>query len=74
MPGFRITNIHSDVPLNNFDNTRCKTDVIEFEDWKINRNTLNKFLDDKVFFEFNDHIVVLEGVIYNAYENHICTL
>lgn len=66
MPGFRITNIHSDVPLNNFDNTRCKTDVIEFEDWKINRNTLNKFLDDKVFFEFNDHIVVLEGVIYNA--------
>ena len=66
MPGFRITNLHSDVPLNNFDNTRCKTDVIEFEDWKINRNTLNKFLDDKVFFEFNDHIVVLEGVIYNA--------
>lgn len=49
MPGFRITNLHSDVPLNNFDNTRCKTDVIEFEDWKINRNTLNKFLDDKVF-------------------------
>ena len=66
MPGFRITNLNTVKKLKNYDDSRCKKDTIIYNEWNISRNTLNKFMKDKLFLETTQYIIVLEGVIYNS--------
>ena len=68
MPGFMISNLNKYVALNNYENSRCFSERMCYESWKIQRNTLNKFMDDKIFHESENYIIVLEGVIYNKIE------
>lgn len=41
------------------------SNTVEFQRVKIHRTSLDKFIDDKVFFEDDEIIIVIEGVIYN---------
>lgn len=66
MPGFRVTNFRTSVPLVNYDDSRCQKDKIYFEGWHFERNTLNKFLADKIFVETDQYFVLLEGITYNS--------
>lgn len=68
MPGFFITNLSGDFKLRNYDDSRCRRDQISLDSWTVKRNTLNKFINDKVFCETETHFVLLEGVIYNFCE------
>lgn len=65
MPGFLVSNIDDE-----FQMTESNSDdnVIEgFIDgiYHVNRNTLNKFINDKVFYHDEDSIIITEGVILN---------
>jgi len=44
------------------------TEVIEYKNIFLQRDTLPKFLNDKVFFETEKKIFILEGVIFNINE------
>ena len=56
MPVFFICNNKEyNYKLNNYNNEKCKYDLFNNKKYYIARNTLNKFLDDKVLFE-NDQI------------------
>ena len=69
MPGFRVTNYNNNCKLHNYDNTRCVSDIIISEGgFSFERNTLNKFINDKTLLETDDNIFLLEGVIYNLQE------
>lgn len=65
MPGFLITNLLSSLDMSNYDNKRCIYNEMSYGQWKIARNSLNKFGDDKIFVQNEDSIVVTEGVILN---------
>ena len=65
MPGFRVTNFDTEVSLKNYESGRCIQDIIIHENWFLKRNTLNKFIDDKLFVETDEFIILLEGIIYN---------
>lgn len=68
MPGFRITNFTCDSKLNNYKYANTLNDGLVYNDWTISRSTLNEFLNDKLLFENNDYIVLLEGVVLNSNE------
>lgn len=65
MPGFLISNFRGDFKLNNRFNNKCITNEIINEKYIIKRNTLNKFLNDKVFYEDEEFILIVEGVVLN---------
>ncbi|MEG1313767.1 MAG: hypothetical protein RSD40_05585, partial [Bacilli bacterium] len=65
MPGFYINNVSLKIKLDNFDDNRCEQGRIEYNNFYIARNTLSKFLNDKLFFETDEFIIVLEGIIFN---------
>lgn len=65
MPGFLITNLSSSIDITNYDNKRCKYDETSYGKWKIFRNSLKKFIDDKIINQNEDYIVVTEGVMLN---------
>ena len=69
MPGFFICNNKEyNYKLNNYNNEKCKYDLFNNKKYYIARNTLNKFLDDKVLFENDQIIVVTEGILLNKQE------
>lgn len=68
MPGFFITNTEKAPELINYDDTRCKKGEIKFGEWTVKWNVLDKFYDDKIFFQDEDVIIVLDGVIFNKSE------
>ena len=65
MPGFYITNTNADIELNNYNEFLCRKDELSTSDYLIKRNTLDKFFDDKLFYEDDDVIIITEGVILN---------
>lgn len=65
MPGFFISNTNYKIELKNYDQSRCIYNDMYYNNWMIQRNTLDKFMDDKVFFQNEDYIIVLDGVILN---------
>lgn len=68
MPGFFISNIKGiSVPDNEYQE-KCIKQSIHNHKYTIQRNTLNKYLDDKVFFEDEDVVLIIEGVILNKSE------
>ena len=69
MPGFFITNSNKPIDaLENHTSQMCTAEEINFNGFKILRNTLSKFLDDKAFFETDNYIIITEGVLLNKQE------
>lgn len=64
MPGFLVSNVKQDYVLNNMYNSKCITEELPCV-FSVHRNTLNKFLGDKVFKDNEDYILVTDGVILN---------
>lgn len=66
MPGFFITNRKEAYSLSELDQDfDFLHEKIETKDFLVERNTLKKFLDDKVFHQDDKYIFIIEGVIYN---------
>ena len=65
MPGFFITNTSRIPELKNYNDSNCKKIYMECCGWKISINTLNKYMNDKLFFKNEKRIVILDGVILN---------
>ncbi|MDU6483423.1 MAG: hypothetical protein E6538_15690, partial [Paeniclostridium sordellii] len=65
MPGFCISNVSDKLILKNYNDSNCIQDNLDFNKWYIKRNVLKKFLDDKVFFENDRIIVIIDGIILN---------
>ncbi|MEG0997405.1 MAG: hypothetical protein RSF13_00025 [Clostridiales bacterium] len=65
MPGFFIVNKSTEFKIANYDNTRCCYNSMKYDNWDIQRNTLNKFIDDKIFLQDENYIIITEGVILN---------
>jgi len=66
MPGFNFFYKLPCLPINREGRLIC--DTIEGTDFQINRFTINKFMNDKLFIEKDDLIILLEGVIFNKYD------
>lgn len=67
MPGFVLVENNL---KNNFQNYNCNKkslllEIIELENLSIQRRTINKFLNDKVFYENKDFMILTEGIIFN---------
>ena len=67
MPGFFISNSKM-MRIHDCDDSRCLYEKMKHNEWNIQRNTLNKFLNDKLFAEFDDSIIILDGIILNKNE------
>ncbi|MEC4175718.1 asparagine synthase-related protein [Adlercreutzia sp. R7] len=67
MPGFFISNFGK-IELDNFRNNECVTDEWQIDGVFCARNTLNKFLHDKVFAEGKECFIIMEGVLLNKAE------
>lgn len=65
MPGFFVSNQKVNIKLVNRYDMHCVQEEIENTRYTIKRNTLNKFLADKVFKDFGDCIAITEGVFLN---------
>lgn len=69
MPGF-IVEIAKDKLLGNFGSSRMERRVTgkmsDNKHYSVERYTINKFLNDKAFYEDNDFVVLTEGVILNS--------
>lgn len=65
MPGFFISNTAGLATPDNVYNEHCVKERLDNDRYTICRNTLNKYLADKLFFETESFIVLLEGVILN---------
>lgn len=65
MPGYFVCNKKIDVELSNPYNEHCIKQEISDSIYTIKRNTLNKYLQDKVFEKTDDYVVITEGVFLN---------
>jgi len=68
MPGFLITNYHHTIELQNAHTEKCVSGTIPHSNYTVQRNTLNRFMGDKLFVENDKYIVITEGVILNSRE------
>lgn len=68
MPGFIFAygSLTTEYSFSESENLIC--DSIRGDNFWIQRKTLDKFLDDKLFYESSDLIIILEGVILNKLE------
>ena len=65
MPGFFISQGETVPILKNYDDSRCVQGEFKSCGWNIQWNVLNKFLEDKCFFENEEYIMALDGIILN---------
>lgn len=69
MPGF-IVEIANDKLLGNFGTSRIENRVIgsitDNKKYYVERRTINKFMNDKVFYEDENYVVLTEGVVLNS--------
>lgn len=65
MPGFIVTDYKTTFEISDMNEDKCIEESMENNDFTIKRNTLNKFLNDKVFEEREKSIIITEGVILN---------
>lgn len=49
---------------------KCIYNQIQCDEFEIKQCTLEKFEDDKIFYESDEYVIAIEGVIYNY--NHLC--
>lgn len=65
MPGFFISNTANVPMLTNYAQSRCVRGELQYDRWTVQWNVLDKYMDDKLFFQNDAYIVVLDGVILN---------
>lgn len=65
MPGFTISTYAKSAPLENILPTNYINNDLIYDSTICQRSTLNKFLDDKVFFQDDSYICISEGAILN---------
>lgn len=65
MPGFFISQGKIVPSLKNYDDSRCVQGEFKSCGWNIQWNVLDKFFNDKLFFENEEYIMVLDGIILN---------
>ena len=68
MPGFFITNTKSAPELCNYCNSNCIQGHMQCQQWNIQWNVLNKYMDDKIFADTGEAVILLDGVILNKNE------
>lgn len=71
MPGFLLSNYETTVDLKNLYDERCIQGEMKEKSLWIKRNTLNKFLNDKVFYKDADYSIVIDGAVLN--KKHLCS-
>ena len=64
MPGFLVSDFEKKVELHNYA-SYCRKDEMTCSSYWMKRNTLNKYLQDKIFCQNEDYGLILEGVILN---------
>ena len=67
MPGFLISNLPKKMSLRNYA-TYCYLAELEYDSYWAKWNTLNKYMQDKLFCQNERYILILEGVILNKQE------
>lgn len=67
MPGFFVSNL-GEIELKNCCNESCIQDELNYNGTYCARNTLSKFVLDKVFAQDDEHIIILEGALLNKAE------
>lgn len=67
MPGFLISNLPKKTSLRNYA-TYCYRAELEYDSYWAKWNTLNKYMQDKLFCQNERYILILEGVILNKQE------
>lgn len=65
MPGFRISNFTKVVDLKNIYQEQCIRESLQLQGYSVERNTLKKFKNDKVFSQNDKYVIITEGVILN---------
>ena len=67
MPGFYITNCSAPLSANAaFDSFCCISESTQVDGYAIWRNTRNQFLDDKIFYQNDDYMIVMEMCIRDS--------
>lgn len=67
MPGFYITNCDPVLPVNQT-TVPCVQEQMCIDGFNVYRNTRDQFMNDKLFFQDENHAIVLDGVILNKEE------
>jgi asparagine synthase (glutamine-hydrolysing) len=67
MPGFYISDFSRPVLRNRYDE-RCVSSTLDACGFYCSRNTLDRFMNDKLFCEDDSYILICEGVILNKSE------
>lgn len=67
MPGFLISNLPRQTVLNNYA-IYCYQSELEYNGYWAKWNTLNKYMQDKLFCQNEHYILILEGVVLNKKE------
>lgn len=65
MPGFFISNLSEEFTLDDSYAGRCAEGNIKNCGFSIKRSTLDKFMDDKLFEDDDDIIIITEGIFLN---------
>lgn len=68
MPGFFLSNVAESYTLVNQTKRKCIKEELAIPGWVTQRNTLDKFLNDKAFFQDAEGVVIAEGVVLNLQE------
>lgn len=65
MPGFYISNLGTTVKLDCYKSAAMLQDAMQIEDFYVQRETINKFENDKLFIQNNQCAIITEGVLLN---------
>ena len=68
MSGFVLIKGKLDNNIVNYQSSKYLVENLEHNDLFIQRRTIKKFLDDKVFKQNDEYLIVIEGVIFNKLE------
>lgn len=68
MPGFIILKGNLKNDFLEYQDKKLLVENLEYDDVKIQRRTIKKFLDDKVFYQDKNFLIVTEGAIFNKLE------
>lgn len=68
MPGFIFIKGSLKNDFLDYKNEKLLVENLEYDDIKIQRRTIKKFLYDKIFYQNENYLIVTEGVIFNKFE------
>ncbi len=68
--GFFVSNCSVSFDLRDYYKEKCVAQKMDFatEGITVKRQTLNKFMDDKILDDNNDYLIVLEGYLLNKHD------